>query len=339
MTPNDMAKILNEVLGEVLKPVFEDVESIKAVANEAVKKVEGSADITKAELKAFVIERASEERDRLLRDRDSFKGEQGERGFPGKDGKDGRHGKDGLDGKNGKDGKDGIPGEKGERGLPGRDGRDGKDGKDGIDGRDGKDGKDGAPGEKGDRGEKGFISAVEPWRQRDYVAGELATNGGATWQARRNTSDEPNYLSNSWEQLTNGIADVQWEGNKCIHVLANGEKRISGDLKGEKGDSGDTPYITGPYDAERAYAQHEGVQQDGSLWYPAEGKSGHLGKPGKCADWKLAVARGKTGRDGKDADPEVVKELVMRDLAAENAALLEMTIKQMDDFLRKVDFA
>lgn len=340
MTPQNLAKILDEIL----TPLMDEVASVKTAFSEITQKMDGNKELTKNELKTFVIERASEERDRLLRDRDAFRGERGERGKPGEKGirgDIGQRGEKGIQGDRGIQGERGLVGGRGERGEKGIQGVIGKNGRDGLPGEKGQRGDVGGIGKQGtqgERGETGFIKAVEAWRKREYDAGEIVSNNGATWQSRRKTSHEPDYLSNSWELIANGLSDVDFDGRKIKLTAADGETRTSPDLKGDKGDTGDVPYISGPYDAKCDYAQHEGVQQDGSLWYPAKGKSGKLGKPGKSPDWRLSAARGKTGPAGKSADPEVVKELVMLDIASENKAIIEMTLKQVDEYLEGVSF-
>lgn len=65
---------------------------------------------------------------------------------------------------------------------------------DGAPGKDGRDGRDGEPGPQGERGPEGpeakFPFARE-WIDRIHYDGELATLGGATYQARRATGRPP----------------------------------------------------------------------------------------------------------------------------------------------------
>lgn len=170
-------------------------------------------------------------------------GVDGKDGAPGADGQNGIDGRNGIDGKDGRDGIDGAPGEAGKDGTDGRDGVDGKDGLDGKDGRDGRDvdditlvqdgaalelafqvgdvrtvfeielpagpagsnGSDGRDGEPGERGPEGYLKAAEPWCPGVHYDGEVRTHAGATWQALKDTAEEPG--SEDWTCLAARGAD------------------------------------------------------------------------------------------------------------------------------------
>jgi hypothetical protein len=135
-------------------------------------------------------------------------------GPPGQDGKDGPPGVDGEDGEPGRDGvdgKDGAPGRDGADGLPGPAGKDVENIEVVQDGATvefaftvgdtrstfevelpaGPAGENGEPGEKGEPGPPGKLGSVEPWVPGVHYEGDIRAHNGATWQARKDTADEP----------------------------------------------------------------------------------------------------------------------------------------------------
>lgn len=108
-------------------------------------------------------------------------------------------------------------------GADGQPGVDGKDGRDGVDGRDVEDisvtqdgkalqfsftvgefqslfnvelpegpaGVDGKDGERGERGPEGRLTTVKEWTTGVHYEGEIKSHNGATWQAVRDTAQEP----------------------------------------------------------------------------------------------------------------------------------------------------
>lgn len=183
----------------------------------------------------------------------------------------GKDGAPGRDGKNGVDGKDGAPGRDG---VDGKDGRDGAPGKDGEAGRNGIDGKDGAAG-------------------RDGLDGKDGAPG-------LNGKDGRDGFS---------LSDFDVDNSR----LAS-EKIIL--LRFASGDTVETtelfmPYVRdcGIYSETGEYLQGDGVTFGGSFWIAQRDTST---KPGDGnADWRLAVKRGRDGKDFKGMDkrpsPEPVK--------------------------------
>ena len=282
-------------------------------------------------------------------------GKHGDDGINGIDGKHGVDGYIGKDGSDGSDGSDGINGNAGKDGIGGRDGKDGlcgKDGKDGINGRDGKDGvigtsgprgdvgKKGTTGEKGERGLVGFMNAVEAWRDRPHDGGEIVTCGGATWHARRKTSNKPCHDSNSWELLSNGLWDIEWDDDTSLLIrTADGEERRSPVLKGDKGERGDSTSFVGDYSDTTIYRSSvDMVKCNGAAWIAR--KDGVLSKPGTAKGkdhWVCITHKGAKGDAGRDADEEIVKEKVLREFYADQQALIETTVKQVDAYFQGID--
>ena len=242
------------------------------------------------------------------------RGQDGAQGLPGRDGRDGAAGRDGRDGRDGKDvlngkvnpeanqGKDGDKyvntetgdvyvknngnwdkegnikgpkGDKGEQGLQGRDGREGIQGPAGRDGRDGAQGRDGRDGRDG----------------KDFLNGKVnpEANQGKDGDKYVNTETGDVYVKNNgnWENEGNikgpkgdkGETGARGEKGETGARGEKGETGARGEqgIQGEKGDKGDTPEVT-----------------------TARGKDGHstditFTLPGK----EPVVANIKDGKDGR----------------------------------------
>jgi integrin beta 3 len=267
--------------------------------------------------------------------KDGAPGEKGDAGLDGKDGRDGIDGKDGetgergdagLDGKDGRDGvdgKDGAPGEKGDAGLDGKDGRDGVDGKDGAlgekgdagldgkDGRDGVDGKDGALGEKGDAGLDGKDG-------RDGVDGKdgaLGEKGDAGLDGKDGRGISGALIGRDGSlvlTMTDGeplnvgpVVGKDGEpglGFDDLDVVGDGERTVTFVMR--RGDRIVEKHVPLPVVIDRGvwkeggYQAGDAVTWRGSLWIAQRETAA---KPDEASsDWRLAVKR---GRDGKDARP------------------------------------
>jgi len=230
------------------------------------------------------------------------KGDQGEQGEKGERGEKGEQGIRGADGKDGRNGVDGIDGKAGDQGASGRDGKDGADGRAGIDGkdgalglrgekgdagRDGRDGKDGRDGERGkDSLELSPIPSID--EKKSYPRGSWALHRGGMWHAIRDTDG-----MDGWACALVGIADA---GQKMLDErrmfswleLSNG-KRSELEIKLEH------PVYRDVYRSDVEYQKGDMVTYGGSVWVAQVDKP--TDKPGISEQWKLAVKR---GRDGKD---------------------------------------
>jgi hypothetical protein len=239
-------------------------------------------------------------------------GKDGADGKNGADGKDGAHGKDGANGLNGKDGangrdgergirgekgdpgangKDGLRGEKGldgigKDGANGKDGLPGKDGRDGREGKDGLNGKDGAPGR--DALEIDILPAIE--EQKSYPRGTFARHAGGLWRAVSDTQ-----AMRGWECIVAGVASltVELENERTLIVTT----ALTGAEPVAKRVPLLHPIDRGVYRPEEKYLKGDGVTWAGSWWLAQVNEP--TDKPGISDQWRLAVKRGRDGKDGK----------------------------------------
>jgi len=410
MTPEELANLIKEALAPYRK-AMEDFDNVLLAVMDDVEKLLSTSSLNRQELKTYIVDRVSDTRLSLMKDRDSFRGEPGpqgssgtqgtrgdqgergekgdqgiqgvegiegidgaqgtkglqgqrgeqgypgpigekgiqgergdpglvggpgERGFPGKDGVKGEQGTQGTQGERGDQG---IPGITGSTGIPGQNGHPGERGYRGEKGERGDAGLVGRGGEKGDRGERGFVGTVESWREKNYVAGEIVSHNGGSWQARRNTKDAPGWQSNSWEMLADGIGTVEWEDDCVIIRTAAGTVAKSAPLRGPKGEKGDSVVLHEKYDETQLYRKSlDEVKESGGVWRAK--KDGLLHKPGTTkgkGQWTNIAHKGAKGDAGKDADMEVIKEQVIQHFAVERGALMDSTLRQIDEFFEGLD--
>lgn len=258
--------------------------------------------------------------------KDGAPGRDGERGADGADGapgKDGAPGRDGVDGKDGLaaaaagvDGKDGVPGERGVDGKEGAAGRDGVDGKDGAPGRDGVDGKDGAPGERGADGKDGAagVDGKEGQPGRDAVDGKDGAPGA---DGKSLTIDDVSqWLDANFAKWALAVERRVFDAaEKAIAAMPVPKDGVDGlrvedlQLVGRtlQLKSGDQvlksivlpmPVYRGVFDDGETYDVHDMVTFGGSVWVAVSGE-GIRGKPGTVDAWKLAVKKGRDGRDAR----------------------------------------
>ena len=135
------------------------------------------------------LERKVGERMSALKDGEPGpQGERGEPGLPGERGEGGAHGDIGPIGDPGPQGERGDPGPQGERGDPGAPGADGGIGPMGEPGMQGERGLDGAQGPEGQRGK---LPVVRAWADGVFYGGDVVSNRGGSYQAKRDTGREP----------------------------------------------------------------------------------------------------------------------------------------------------
>lgn len=212
-------------------------------------------------------------------------------GPPGRDGIDGKDGAPGIDGKDGApgiNGERGAPGEKGLDGLNGKDGNDGAPGipgdrgADGKDGRDGRDGKDGAPGR--DASALDVLPAINP--EKSYPAGTWACHAGGLWVAKTTTDGMA-----GWHCQVEGLASIEITGgdgrNFELKATMSSGKAVS------------LPF-TVPTMLDRGvwregeYEKGDTVTFGGSAFIAQRDTTD---KPETSDAWRLAVKRGRDGRD------------------------------------------
>lgn len=200
-------------------------------------------------------------------------GERGERGEPGEQGRQGEpgiQGSPGERGERGEQGERGLPGERGtpgERGEPGAAGLPGERGEQGSRGDQGVPGVPGAQGERGERGLEGApgkLPVVRLWSKGISYEGAVVVHRGGTFQAARDTADEPEVSSPDW---------------LCLAT---------------PGQDGRTPLIRGTYSEGKPYGRLDIVACNGGSFVALKDD------PGQCPgpDWQLIAGPGKRGDKG-----------------------------------------
>lgn len=240
-------------------------------------------------------------------------GPQGEPGKAGADGPQGEKGADGIQGKDGAPGARGDVGPQGERGAAGLSAFEmakasgfvgseaewhlslrGKDGARGIDGQNGQNGRDGRDGERGrDALELEILEGID--EARSYARGTAAVINGGTWWAQRAT--EPvvggDYRAAGWICVLRGIADASEEAEDGGRVVVRTLVLSDGARVVQRVKTAAIVY-RGTHKIGAEYEAGDSVTYAGSLFVAQrETKS----PPGDGEAWKLAVKRGKDGRD------------------------------------------
>lgn len=189
-------------------------------------------------------------------------GARGEKGETGERGAAGEPGKAGEQGPTGSKGEPGAAGERGPAGADGGPGPEGKIGPQGLKGEPGAIGERGERGEKGERGADGTMPIARTWKAGVFAAGAVVTHKGATWQAIRETDDEP--PTSDWIELVPAGAD------------------------------GRSPQVRGLWQADDKYEALDIVARDGGSYIARKAD------PGPCPGdgWQSLVKPGKTGKDG-----------------------------------------
>lgn len=228
------------------------------------------------------------------------KGEPGPQGPAGEPGPAGATGEKGERGEQGEKGLDGAPGERGEKGAPGELGPRGEKGEDGLAGRDG---LEGAPGK--DALQIEVFQSIDPARK--YQRGAYASHKGGLVRSFRATDPLGDDLAKAgWEVIVRGIDSIEVELGDDLrtvtvkHSLSDGQV-ISKTFK--------TPNVIdrGIFKDGGEYAACDGVTFGGSFWIAR--KDSPQGKPGDAEDWRLAVKKGRDGKDAREEPraPEVVR--------------------------------
>lgn len=186
-----------------------------------------------------------------------------------------------------------IPqGERGEKGDPGEQG---------VPGIKGDPGKDGEPGR--DAAELEILPSID--EAKSYRRGTWASHNGGLIKAVRQTDPITEGLVQSgWSVMVEGISAIvvaQGDDPREIEVasmLTSGTKAIAVFR---------LPIVIdrGVYRADERYAKGDGVTWGGS--YSIAQKDEPQGEPGKSDDWRLAVRRGRDGKDLRHDEPPEVK--------------------------------
>ena len=193
-------------------------------------------------------------------------------------------------------------GDKGEPGDPGRDGVDGKDCRYGVDGTPGETGLDGANGKDGAHGTAGKDGVGLAGAVIDRAGGLVITLTNGTTRDLGQVVGKDGVNGANGKDGVDGAPGKDGADGFGFDDLAfehDGERGFV--LRFVKGDRTkefvfQVPVVLdrGVYRAEQTYAKGDAVSWAGSLWIAQKGTTA---KPDGGADWRLAVKR---GRDGKD---------------------------------------
>lgn len=151
--------------------------------------------------------------------------------------------------------------------------RDGKDGKDGAPGRDGVDGRDGLPGVPGRDGKDG----------RDGERGADGKDG------RDGFSPDDLHV------------EVAEDGRTIKFALISGDRRTEREIKLA------VPLDRGVWREDGEYEKGDAVTYAGALWIATDDEQD--GAPGTGKGWRLAVKKGRDGRNGRDGVIKAEKRL------------------------------
>jgi hypothetical protein len=202
-------------------------------------------------------------------------------GDPGKDGDPGR------DGKDGERGEKGVAGDRGERGEPGDRGEKGEPGERGSPGQDG-------------AGVEDVIKALEPRMNEAMAQWALDFERRAQGVLERAVDRIPVPKDGA-----DGRDGVDGLGFEDMTVEFDGERRIKllftrGDKVKESSFVLPIPIDRGLFDEAKEYERGDSVTFGGQLWSAQKDAPG--GSPGTSPDWRLAVKRGRDGKQGPKGD-------------------------------------
>lgn len=222
----------------------------------------------------------------------------------------GPRGADGKDGAPGRDGKDASPPTRDElrdalapvveqRAAEWLEANRPANGKDGAAGRDGKDGADGRDGESItlDQVRPMIESEMAKWaldfERRAHGVLERAVERIPAPQAGKDGRDGTNGKDGlDALQLEDFDLTISDDGRTVTLSLQQGDRRIERSLQ--------FPVVIdrGVYSEGSSYAKSDAVTFGGSLWIAQ--KDTPEGKPGLSTDWRLAVKKGRDGKDGRN---------------------------------------
>lgn len=235
---------------------------------------------------------------------------------PGADGKPGADGRDGVDGRNGLDGADGV---NGKDGADGRHGVDGKDGRDGTDGKSvsiddvlptvmekvqkaldaipiPKDGKDGEPGRDGKDGTSVTVEEMKAIVEAYASTWALDFEKRAS-EVMQRTIDRLPKPKDGRDALSIENFELSLGDDLRTFTVA----LICGETRVEKSVKLPFPVYREIWKAETSYDIGDAVTWDGSVWIALKASTGS--RPGEYnKSWRLAVKRGRNGRDAKEPE-------------------------------------
>ena len=180
-----------------------------------------------------------------------------------------------------KDGKDGIDGADGKDCLNGSDGLSGQNGADGVNGKDGKDGESVSV--------ETVIASVSASFERRFSDMQLSWERQArdTFEKAVDRMPIPKDGVNGKDALPVESIDIVQDGRDVVIKLGDTKHVIKLDTVIDRGVWRDGEYEKG-----------DAVTYGGSLWIAQD--SGAHGAPGTSKAWRLAVKKGRDGKDLRD---------------------------------------
>lgn len=171
------------------------------------------------------------------------------------------------------DGKDGAPGANGKDGAPGTDGQNGKDGRNGLDAV------------KFFRDDRGHLIVVKSDGSTDDL-GEYVGKDGAAGERGKDGIDGVGFDDMSCEVRDDGVYLV-WEKGDLVK-----EARLP------------IPMDKGVFKEGQSYRAGDGVTWAGSFWIAQEPTTD---KPDSGKGWRLAIKKGRDGKDAPSTKPDPKK--------------------------------
>lgn len=178
------------------------------------------------------------------------------------------------------DGKDGADGQDGKDGRDGKDGANGLDGKDGQDGKDGADGKDAAP-----VSEVAIADTVAAQFERRFSDLVLSWERQARDEFAKAVDRLP-APKDGKDGLPADAVDIQQDGRTVTITVGEKSHTIKLDTVIDRGVWKDGEFEKG-----------DGVSYGGNFWIAQDDTSDC---PGTSKAWRLAVRKGRDGRDLRD---------------------------------------
>lgn len=226
-------------------------------------------------------------------------GEKGERGDPGQQGERGEKGESGERGEKGDQGERGESGTRGEKGEKGDAGEAGLAGADGKDGRDGIDGKSITPEEAADALWNRFEAQFE--RRMAEIERAATERHDRLMAALPKPKDGRDGADGKDGLGFDDMSVEQADERNMVFYFSRGDQVKEFPLRL-------STFIDRDVYAEGTeYFRGDGVSWGGSYFIAR--KDHPVGKPGQSPDWRLAVKRGRDGKDGevKGAPPATVR--------------------------------
>lgn len=195
------------------------------------------------------------------------------------------------------DGKDGAPGEKG------ADGRDGVDGQPGKDGADGREGKDGAAGLNGKDGIDAMDVMVDREGELVFTMSDGRMKNVGLVMGRDGEPGKDGVNGTDGHPGINGKDGLDGIGFDDLDLVETDAGLMLRCVRGDNVKEWRLPVVIdrGVFKEGTAYAKGAGVTWAGSFWIAQDETAD---KPDSGKGWRLAVKRGRDGKDSGSSPPK-----------------------------------